>query len=219
MKRSALDSLPSARRKIVVALKISGELSAEQIASRVHTSAGAARQQLIAMRGEGYLHARALRDGPGRPRLLYSLTDEGEGLFPSWSTEQFTGVLEAARETDPPVLEQLLDRMTSRYFEEVRPRFTGQSIEAQFETGTEILREQGYLPASRALSGGRWQLTLFHCPFVATARRVPELCESELACFRLLTSGGEVTRVAHRLEGQATCTYIFRPGVAVPASH
>lgn len=211
MKRSALDSLPAARRKIVVALKISGELGAEQLAARVHTSAGAARQQLIAMRGEGYLSARAFRDGPGRPRLLYSLTDEGEALFPCSSNEQFTGVLEAARETDPPVLRQLLSAMTQRYADAIRPNFTGKPLEVQFEIGMDILRDQGYLPASRALPDGRWQLTLFHCPFADTARRVPEFCESELECFRALGCGGDVARVAHRIQGQATCTYLFWP--------
>lgn len=195
----------------MIALKISGELGAEQIALRVHSSAGAARQQLIAMRGEGYLEARALREGPGRPRLLYSLSAQGEELFPTSSSEQFTGVLEAAREIDPALLEKILDRMTERYFEHIRAVFSGQGLEQQFEAGIEVLREQGYLAGARPLPNGRWQVTVFHCPFEATARRVPELCRSEQRCFELLSCDGTVTRISHRTEGDTTCTYLFQP--------
>lgn len=211
MKPSALDALPTARRKIVIALKVSGELGAEQIALRVHTSAGAARQQLIAMRGEGYLQTRALRDGPGRPRLLYSLSGKGEDLFPTFSPEQFTGVLEAAREIDAGVLERILDRMTQRYFEKIRDTFAGESLEEQFEAGMDLLRDQGYLAGARPLPGHRWQVTVFHCPFEPTATRVPELCQSELRCFELFCCGGEVTRISRRPDGDTTCTYLFRP--------
>lgn len=218
VKRSALDSLPPARRKIITALKISGELAAEDIAGRVHTSPGAVRQQLIAMRGEGYLQTRALRDGPGRPKLLYRLTDEGEALFPSSSPEQFTAALEAAREMGPDILTEILRRMTRSFFERIRPRLAGQSPEAQLEAGMEILREQGFFPAARTLPGGRIQLTLFHCPFVETARRVPELCDSEMECFRLVAAAGDVTRIAHRLDGQASCTYLFRLSDALHVS-
>lgn len=212
MTASALDRLHPLRRKLAVLLKKNGEFAVEDAVRLSGAAPGSVRQHLAVMRAEGLIEMHALRGRAGRPRHVYTLTLAGEALFPYASSAQLTNLLRAIDELDGTTRERLIRRTSELYAAELSPRFAGRTFEEQVLIGQEILAGEGFLPVLRPLSEGGWQLTLFHCPFYETARKVPSLCESELLCQRLLMPGGEVTRIGHRLNGLKACTYLIRPG-------
>ena len=56
-----------------------------------------------------------------------------------------------------------------------------------------------------------------NCAVHRVAERFPAVCAMELALFRkVLGPDVEVTRVAHTMAGDATCTYRIRPRPADP---
>jgi len=210
---SPLDALPTTRREILIAIKMAGETSAELIAGNLGISAGATRQHLTAMRAARLVDLRESRDGPGRPRHLYFLAAGGEAMFPRSNADYLNGVLTAASELDPGLVDTLLRRMGRLRYEDSRERLDGRSFDERLELVRSIYASEGFLPLATRRSEGQYELTLYHCPIMDTATSFPSICDAELACVR--ESLDARTDVAeHRLHGRRVCKFVIDTGQA-----
>lgn len=207
--QSPLDTLPSTRRKLIIALRMDGELSSDEAATRLGLSPGAARQHLMGLRAAGLVSVRELRDGPGRPRHLFRLTPEANALFPRANAKFVTNLLAAAAST-PEEVRAIIERMCDIQIAKTAGALVGKPLAEKVEVLLKSFENDGFLPAMRQLPDQRWQLSLFNCPLLEIAEKYPAFCDAEANCVAR-AAFAEVERVGFRLGGQRACTYLIGP--------
>src|SRR5512135_1798498 len=89
---------PALRRAILVHLRRTGAASPDAIASAIGASRSGVAQQLRALEGAGLVTRTAVRHGVGRPRHLYDVTGDAQGLFPSNYEGLAIGLIDAILE-------------------------------------------------------------------------------------------------------------------------
>lgn len=202
---------PVLRRAILVHLRRTGAASPDAIAAAIGASRSGVAQQLRALESAGLVSRTAVRHGVGRPRHLYDVTDDAQGLFPTNYEGLATGLIAAILELGG---DALLDDVMA-----ARGRQAGQALRAGLAASLsadapladrvrELARLQdglGYL-AEAEVEGETIRLVQHNCAVheIAIANRAA--CRAELAMFRDLLGPG-VERECHILDGDRCCTY------------
>lgn len=204
---SLLDRLSQTERDIVITLKTLGECDAETVAERLRLSVSAVRASLQVLRLSGQVQIRREGHGVGRKRFYYSLSDEGQRLFPAGSARLATSLLTAVAATAPQEYRAAVESTAQKYranaesrWRSVSPAELPGAIAGDFE-------EFGYLAEAQHMDdSSSFELRFFHCPYLDLVRGSTWMCDLE---GQLLAqgSGGEVTRAEHQLRGDRACTY------------
>lgn len=209
--QSALQGLPPTRRRIVEHIKKSGDIRAEDIATRVGISVQGTRQHLTVLERDGLILHRERRDGLGRPKYLYALTPAGDTLFPRAYAELTNELLEYVENEDPELLTRIFDRRAQRRLAAAVKRATGKSLAEKVQIIAQILDEDGYLADFEARPDGSFLITEHNCAVLTVALRYGHACGSELDFLRAAMPEAEVTRIAHRIAGGHVCAYHIVP--------
>jgi DeoR family suf operon transcriptional repressor len=209
--RFVLASLPETRRAILDYLKRHGEARAEAIATAATITVSGARQHLVALERDGLIAHREMREGPGRPKHLYSLTLAGDALFPRTYAELANELLQYVEHEDPALLTRIFDKRGQRRLEQARARMAGLPFNDQVRVVAEILDEDGYLADFERRDDGTYVITEHNCAVLSVARRYNHACSSELAFLQAALPDADVTRVAHQLVAGHVCAYEVRP--------
>ncbi len=202
---------PALRRAILIHLRRAGAAAPDAIASAIGASRSGVAQQLRALEGAGLVTRTAVRHGVGRPRHLYDITAEAQGLFPSNYEGLAAGLIAAIVELGGDAL--LEDVMA------VRSRQAGAALRSGLASALpdgapladrvrELARLQddnGYL-AEAQMGQDAVRLVQHNCAVheIATANRAA--CRAELAMYRELLGPG-VERECHIMDGGRSCTY------------
>jgi predicted ArsR family transcriptional regulator len=204
---AAFNLLPPSRRQLLSAIKLHGPIVIDDLAAETFLSPGAVRQHVMALSLQGLVRYEELRGGPGRPRHVFSLTSQGESLFPQVYAEVADALL-AALEAEPAatqgrVIGRFCDIEFDRHLADVHgsdPASVLAAIQARFE-------EAGFLPVLSREPGGEATLSFQHCPLYKIARRHPSLCRAEEAALQRALPGATVKRLEHRMAGDRGCSY------------
>lgn len=206
-----LELIPEARRQILKILKRRGPLPVDAIAEALEITVSGARQHLTGLERDGVVTYRRIRQGPGRPRHLYQLTDMGDALFPRRYADLAAELLDDLRNMDPEALERLFARRVRRRLEEVEQGVQAVDLPERLEQLVGMLEDEGYMPQVEEQEGGRFLLIMRNCVVRALAERFRGACASEMAFLRRALPGMDVERVAHVLNGRPCCAYEVRP--------
>jgi DeoR family suf operon transcriptional repressor len=162
-------------------IKRQGEIGAEGLAAAAAITVSGTRQHLVALERDGLIAYREVREGPGRPRHLYSLTAAGDALFPRAYAELTNELLEYVESEDPKLLERIFDRRGQRRLEQARARIAGLPFADKVRVVAQILDEDGYLADFERRDDGAYVITERNCAVLSVARRYRHACGSELA--------------------------------------
>lgn len=207
----ALASMPESRREILQFLKRQGSARAEEIAVHIGITASGIRQHLTALERDGLLAFRERRDGPGRPKHVYALTELADALFPRRYDDLTNELLSYLEDEGPEMVERLFDRRAGRRLEAAQRRLAGLALAAKVKELAAILDEDGYLADLEARPDGSYVVTEHNCAVLCVARRYGQACTSELEFLRAALPEAEVERVAHMLAGAHVCAYEIKP--------
>lgn len=217
----------SARQALLVALRKLGPATPDFLALELGVSRTAILQQLRALATAGLVSRTMERHGVGRPRHRYDLTPAAQAVFPSNYAGLAHGLLEALEAVGGDVLvEAVFAERRRRQTAEIRRRFTARGLGAapladRVRELAMFQDEQGYLCECRAggdaatgdpgnpieiAPDGVIRLREHNCAIFEVARDTPAACRSELELFRGVL-GAVVTREAHIVAGDRTCTY------------
>jgi predicted ArsR family transcriptional regulator len=202
---------PALRRAILVHLRRTGAASPDTIAAAIGASRSGVAQQLRALEGAGLVSRTAERHGVGRPRHLYDVTTDAQGLFPSNYEGLAAGLIAAIVELGGDTL--LDDVMIAR------SRQAGHALREALAAALppdapiadrvrELARlqdELGYL-AEAEVGNGALRLVQHNCAVHDIAAANGAACRAELAMFRDLLGPG-VERECHIMGGDRCCTY------------
>lgn len=205
--------LTPSHRDVVEALKRRHRATVAELAQDLDLNVETLREHLRTLEGRDLVQriGQAAR-GPGRPRILYALTERAEALFPQKDGELLHGLASfLVAEGHTTLLRRFYETQSAERRREALDRVAGLRGKARLAEVMRILAEMGYMPTLER-DGGAPQLRLCHCPLrtMVAATHIP--CRAELALLRDLL-GTVPQRVSFIPDGADACTY----RLAVPA--
>lgn len=209
--RLAVSGLGDTQRRLLELLKRGGEQSVGDLAGSLELAAETVRGHMNALAGQGLVRRAGQRkEGPGRPEILYRLTDESEQLFPDEEgrlLRDLTSYL--TEEGHDGVLASFFEARVARQREKARDRLEGLEGRERLEEIAAILTEEGFMAEVMEGEGGDPGLRLCHCPLkeMVAVSRMP--CRAEASWIEEM-SGTELARRSWMPEGDRTCTYVLR---------
>jgi DeoR family suf operon transcriptional repressor len=208
---ATLATLPATRRSLLSALKKRGDLRADELATELGITVSAVRQHLTGLAADGLVTYDQLRDGPGRPKHVYRLSETGDLLFPRAYGELTNELLLYVEDESPALVDRIFERRRARRVADATVRLQGLDLAGQVAELTRILDEDGYLAEVVAEPDGSYRIVEHNCAILAVARRYGTACGTELDFIRTVLPGADVERVSHILSGGHACAYEVRP--------
>jgi predicted ArsR family transcriptional regulator len=201
------------RRQILTTLRQGGPASPDQLAARVGASRTGVLQQLRALEAAQLVSRQTVRHGVGRPRHLYDVTADAQGLFPTNYDVLATGLLEAIGAVGgAELVEQVLDARRRQVAERVRTRLAerlpaGATLADRVSELAVLQDEQGYLcHAEIDDEGATIRLREHNCAIYNVAMGLPAACVAELRLFADVLDA-DVVRETHIASGDRCCSY------------
>lgn len=200
--------------RVLYALKSAGPQSADALARRLKVTVVAARQQLGRLLDKGLVVFEDRREGVGRPKRLWSLSEAGHARFPDSHAAMTVDLIQAigavfGAEGLDRVIEEREQAMRRLYAERLKP---ARSLPERAKLLAEQRAEEGYMAEVKRQSDGTLLLVENHCPICVAAKACQGFCRSELALFReLLGPNTTVDREEHILSGARRCAYRIAP--------
>lgn len=206
--------LGDSQRRLLVELKRRGDATLSDVAGVLELATETVREHLNALTARGLVERTGRRrDGPGRPQIVYALSDRGEALFPhregALLRELASHLVESGREE---VLEEFFGRRIGEQRRAAEERLDGLEGEERLREVAALLSEQGFMAevvgagdgADDGVDGPR--LRLCHCPLkeLVAASRLP--CRAEIEFVEELL-GADLERESWMPEGDHACTY------------
>jgi DeoR family suf operon transcriptional repressor len=204
---SALSGYRGLRGEILIALKKSQPLSAKELADRFAVTPNALRRHLEMLEADGVVRHASVTRGVGAPVFTYSLTPDGEGLFPSAYAAALLGALEmVVEQAGTAGVVEMFRKRWDAIAEIARPELERLPLAERARMLAELLSRQGYMAESVTHTPTRATITEHNCAIRAVAEKYPEVCEAESEFLQLML-GGSVERRSHILTGCNACEY------------
>ena len=203
--------MPPTRRRILIALKERGGMTADELAEKLGISAVAVRRHLTNLERDRLVDHQQVQRGMGRPSYVYRLTEAAHQIFPHNYDQLASYFLEAIQELfGPEAVERIFEHRTHELAESYRPQVNGKLLPDRLEQLARLREADGYMPVWEEQEDGTYVLRQHHCPILHIAEGCSEACAHELALFVDLLDA-EVSRQSHQVTGDAECTYQIRP--------
>lgn len=205
----SIDQLSEPRRIILHALKRDAASTIAELSSQLKMTREAVRQHLLQLEHEGWITGRTRREpvsGGGRPSVHYSLTAEGENLFPKQYPALTVEVLDTVMEQlGAEAFKQVLSTMTEARIREWEPRLRGLDLTQRMKALKEVYSENDAF-MDTDISDGHFRLIEHNCPFFHIASRRPVLCSVTVSLLTRLL-GYRVVREERFQNGDGRCVF------------
>lgn len=196
--------------RILFRLKTRGPQTIAALGEAFGVTSEAVRQLLVKAEADGLVGYEDRREGRGRPKRLWRLTESGHARFPDRHADLTVGLLGAVR---AEFGEAGLDRLIARREAEQLAAYQAATakaatLEAKVRLLAELRDREGYMAEWRREEDGSLTLIENHCPICAAAATCQKLCRSELSIFQaVLGRDAVVERTDHVLAGARRCAY------------
>ena len=202
--------MQSTRWEILQLLKRRGRATVQELAKALNMTLMGVRLHLVVVERDGYVRRSTLREKPGRPAMVYSLTPKAEEIFPK-RYDLLAEVLLDAVQRDPSASGSgdILSATGRGLAAPFMSRLNGGALASRVDGVGRILEEMGGFTSCETVSGG-YLVHQYNCLFYRVAERNRDVCSiDELFLQELL--GVQPQRKACLLDGGGRCTY-FIPG-------
>ena len=198
-------------------LRQAGPSSPDSLASALAASRTGVLQQLHALEAAGLVNHSAEKHGVGRPRHLYDVTADAQGLFPTDYGGFASGLVKAIEAVGgDDLVEQVFAARRRQIGDRIRRRMAEElpddaPLEDRVRTLAVLQDEAGYIAEAVISTDGSLRLREHNCAIDKIARRTSAPCDAELALFRELLGPG-VERESHIASGDRCCSYVVSDG-------
>ena len=206
---------PSAmRHEILVQLRQGGPSTPDGLGAALGASRTGILQQLYALEEAGLVSHAAEKHGVGRPRHVYDVTADAQGLFPTDYGGFASGLVKAIEAVGgDDLVEQVFAARRRQIGDRIRRRMAerlpdGAGLVDRVRTLAVLQDEAGYLAEAIVSDDGAYRLREHNCAIDKIARRTTVPCDAELALFREVL-GADVVRESHIASGDRCCTYLI----------
>lgn len=202
----------SLRRDLLLRLRMDGQSSPDQLATRLGASRTGVLQQLRALEAARLVRRQTVRHGVGRPRHLYDITPAAQDLFPANYDGLAAGLLAAIEAIGGnDLLEQVFTarrrQLGARVRDDLADRLAaGAPLLDRVRELAVIQTANGYLADAKVGPDGTILLEEHNCAIYHVAAASPAACRAELELFSEVL-GADVVREQHIASGDRCCSY------------
>jgi predicted ArsR family transcriptional regulator len=201
--------LQATRQQVLDHLRLHGQATVKELRQLLGLTSTGVRQHLTVLERDGLVEAREERGRVGRPALVYSLTEQGDALYPKLYDSLANGLLDELRTiAGPDALQKVLRRVATRFAEPYMGRVESKTLAERVAETARIMQERGS-PADFKMHDGDWYISQHTCPFPTVARSNSSVCAMEVEFVRRLT-GADARLVSSLLRGDRSCIYRIR---------
>jgi len=195
------------RREILSLIKRRGPMTVQELSRSLEITPMGVRQHLAILERDGCVQSNGVRRGQGRPSRVYSITLEGDKVFPRTYEQIATALLDDVKSLDGEAkVDALFEYRRKRQLEQYRARMGGKDLAEKVATLVQIRNEEGYLAEGEQRDKDTFALIEHNCPIRAVAGTYRQACACELALFADAL-GAEVSRTDHIVAGAPHCRY------------
>lgn len=175
------------------------------------------RHHLGMLQADGLVTVESVREGVGRPKHIYRVTEAAQRYFPNKYHTLVEGLLDELKQRLPPEqVELIIDGMAANVAAKYNTaRITG-TLEERLHSLVAILGEEGFMAQVQRIDGAI-VLTELNCPYVYVGQRHPEVCRIDRALMKNVL-GTEVEQTSCVLNGDTRCTFSVKEPIANPAA-
>lgn len=208
MMRLIAPVLGESQQRALNHLKRRGSSTIPDIARSLGLNVETVRAHVRSLRSEGLVErVGRRRNGPGRPEVVYALTDAAEAFFPSLDgalLRDLAAHLEGAGHR--ALVEGFFEEYIAARRDAAMARVEGLEGDERLDEVARILSDEGFMAEIEIDEAGRRVLRLCHCPLrsVVAVTRTP--CRVELDFVRELL-GQRLARVSYIPSGDPSCSY------------
>jgi len=200
--------LGESQRLILEQLKRRGSGTVPELAERLQLSVETIRNHLKSLCGLQLTGRNGTRiDGPGRPEIVYTLTEHARRYFPRRDAETLSALAAFLEEEGRgAVIRDFFRRQGEKRRQEALDRIEGLEGRDRLDEVARILTDEGFMAEIETDPSGRSLLRLCNCPIrsLIDVSRAP--CRAELGFVRALL-GRRLTRVSYIPSGDTACCY------------
>lgn len=166
----------STRGRIVEELRRRKTASAQDLAHHFELSPNAIRQQLVVLERDGLVVEKSVRRGRTKPTYEFSLTSDGEKLFPQQYDKMLGAVLREVKEQfGEDGVARVFDGIAKRTVAKAKARVNAPDTQGRVAQLAEVLREGGVVAEYSLIDGG-YALYEHNCPYSEVVKDYPEMC-------------------------------------------
>jgi predicted ArsR family transcriptional regulator len=204
--------MQSTRQEILSILREERQATVEDLAESLELTPMTIRHHLNVLQAQNLVVASKVRRSKkvGRPRLVYTLTEAADELFPHGYGELARRLVSEVKETvGEEELKTIFRRMAADLAAEAPPAKESQTFEERLDQVSEFLQEKGFLSRWEETDEG-YVLTNVNCPYRRVSREHSEVCIMDFELLdRLL--GVKPHRLEHMRSGDACCSFLLQP--------
>ncbi|MDE5415326.1 helix-turn-helix transcriptional regulator [Alkalihalobacterium chitinilyticum] len=177
----------STREQILQLLKKHKSLTVANLASHLGITEMAVRRHLGTLERDNVVETKMVRQAMGRPTTMYSLSQEGEELFPRNYASLTLGFLKDIEKlSGKQMIDQLFELRKQRMKEELEDRFKGKSFEERIKELADFQSNNGYMVEWEKSDDGTIHFKEYNCPISQIANEYPVACACEQSLFQEL---------------------------------
>ncbi len=204
--------MQNTRQRILEILREERQATVEDLARRLGLTPMTIRHHLNVLQAQNLVVASQVRRSTrvGRPRLVYTLTETADDLFPQNHGLLANYLLDEIKEMLPEQeVRAMFRRIAARLASEAPPPEPDQSFEERLRQVAEFLERQGFLTRWERTEDG-YVLTNVNCPYRQVSRRHREPCLMDAELLFLLM-GVTPQPLGGKGAGDAPCRYLLTP--------
>lgn len=200
--------MKSTREKILLFLLKNPKATINDLADAVTINTISVRHHLNNLQADGLILAEEERHGVGRPRLVYSLTDEGLERFPTRYYRLTNRILEHFKETtSQDVLNNMFAEIAKDIASQHRQTLKSLPLEGKLNLIQDLLDEEGF-NVEWEKKNDHYIIHEVSCPYFHVVQTHPEVCNLDQT---LITELLDIpaNKMNCILQGDHRCSFII----------
>ncbi len=204
--------MQTTRQELLEILKEEREATVDDLASRLELTPMTIRHHLNVLQAQGLVVTSQVRrlQKVGRPRLVYTLTEAAEELFPQAYGDLARRMIRELKQTvGPQQTREIFGRIAEQIAAEAPPAYEGQPFEERLRQVTEYLNNMGFRFSWEKVDEGV-VLANVNCPYRQISQEHGEVCAMDTMLLERLL-GVEPQHTDRMRDGDASCRCLLKP--------
>jgi DeoR family suf operon transcriptional repressor len=204
--------MQSTRQEILEILKEERQATVEDLAQRLELTPMTIRHHLNVLQAQNLVVASKVHRSKkvGRPRLVYTLTESADDLFPQSYGQLARHLVSEVKQTmGEDEAEAILRRVAERVASEAPPSVEGQEFEQRLDQVMDFMNDQGFISRWEKAEDG-YVITNINCPYRHVSQEHNEVCIMDTEILTNLL-GVEPKRISSMRDGEPSCSFLLVP--------
>ncbi len=176
MKPVTNNSKKSTREVILHTIKRSPQATIEALAIAADVSPVTVRHHLNALQADGLIEVESVRRKVGRPYYVYTLSEQGQELFPQRYFSLTNRLLDELKNQLPnTTVNGIFAGVVRSMVDAHKNAFEGLNFEDRLNYVIELLADEGFLARWERTDDG-YQIIEYSCPYISVGQKHNEIC-------------------------------------------